>query len=94
MNPIEFEPGLSTCVETLAKQAYDRTLRTVMQSIHERTDLDERLETLRIFLQKTDFAALRSRYEPHLVAGRRVRVTVRSSGDEVAHDIEVEEIDR
>ena len=94
MTPIAFEPDLSTCVEALAKGEYHRTLRTVMQAIHERTDLDDRLETLRLFLEQTDFAALRSRYEPHLVAGRRVRITVRSSGDEIEHDLEVEGFDR
>ena len=89
MADIELEPDLSSCVQTLAKREYDRLTRELLMSDAEDTELQERLETLRIFLESTDFGALRSRYEPYLVEGRRVRFTLRQAADKTEYRMEV-----
>lgn len=89
MVEIKLEPDLSSCVQTLAKREYDRLTRELLMSDEEDTELQERLETLRMFLESTDFGELRSRYEPHLVAGKRVRFTLRQVADRAEYRIEV-----
>ncbi|UCC90770.1 MAG: hypothetical protein JSW24_00990 [Dehalococcoidia bacterium] len=39
----------------------------------EEGELRERLDTLRLFLEATDFRELRKEYERHLLEGRRVK---------------------
>jgi hypothetical protein len=39
----------------------------------EERELRERLETLRLFLEATDFRELRKEYERHLLEGRQVK---------------------
>lgn len=89
MADIELEPDLSSCVQTLAKREYDRLTRELLMSEEEDEELQGRLETLRIFLESTDFGALRSRYEPYLVEGRRVRFTLRQAADKAEYRMEV-----
>jgi hypothetical protein len=89
MVEIKLEPDLSCCVQTLAKREYDRLTRELLTSDEEDTELQDRLETLRIFLESTDFGELRSRYEPHLVEGRRVRFTLRLAADKTEYHMEV-----
>ena len=36
-------------------------------------DLEEKLELLKLFLESTDFNKLRSEFEKHLVAGKKVK---------------------
>ena len=79
MADIKLEPDLSSCVQTLAKREYDRLTRELLTSDEEDLELQERLETLRLFLESTDFRELRSRYEPYLVEGKRVRFTLRQA---------------
>ena len=69
---IEIEPELSACVETKAKREYQKTLSELLRKGEER-ELQERLETLRFFLEATDFKELRKEYERHLIEGRRVK---------------------
>jgi hypothetical protein len=90
MADIEIEPDLSDCVQTLAKREYDRLTRELLTSDEEDVELQERLETLRMFLESTDFSELRSRYEPHLVQGKRVRFTLRQAADEAEYQMEIE----
>ena len=69
---IEIEPELSACIETKAKNEYQRTLRELLKK--DKDDrLEERLETLRLFLEGTDFKELREKYEVYLTQGKRVK---------------------
>jgi hypothetical protein len=88
MAEIELEPDLSCCVQTLAKREYDRLTRELLTSDEEDLELQERMETLRLFLEATNFRELRSRYEPDLVAGRRVRFTLRRAGEKAEYRME------
>jgi hypothetical protein len=89
MAQIELEPDLSSCVQTLAKREYDRMTREILASDDADPELEEGLETLRIFLESTDFGGLRRRYEPFLVEGKRVRFTVRRTGEKAEVQMEV-----
>ena len=89
MVEIEIEPDLSSCVQTLAKREYNQLIRELLTSDEENAELQERLETLRIFLESTDFSELRSRYEPHLVEGKCVRFTLRRAADKVEYQLEI-----
>ena len=89
MAEIELEPDLSSCVQTLAKREYHRLTRELLASDEEDAELQERLETLRIFLESTDFRELRSRYEPYLVQGKRVFFTLQQAADKAEYRMEV-----
>jgi hypothetical protein len=69
---IELEPNLSSCIETLAKREYEKALSTILKAGTEDEELSERLEVLRLFLESTDFSALRSRYEKYLERQKRL----------------------
>ena len=69
---VELEPQLDACVETQAKRQYNQTMRQLLQK-GENKELEERLETLKLFLESADFNKLRSESEPHLVAGKKVK---------------------
>jgi len=89
MIQIKLEPDLSSCVQTLAKREYNRLTTELLTSDDEDAELQERLETLRLFLESTDFRVLRSRYEPFLVEGKRVRFTLRRAGDKTEYQMDV-----
>jgi hypothetical protein len=69
---VELKPNLSSCIETLSKKEYERTLNLLLKGDCMDEELGERLEVLRLFLETTDFSHLRSQYEAYLTAGREV----------------------
>lgn len=73
---IELEPNLSSCIETLAKREYEKLLSILLKTGAEDEALSERLEVLRLFLESTDFSALRSQYEKYLEEGKRVKFRI------------------
>ncbi len=85
---IEIEPELSACIETKAKREYQKTLREILKK-GEQSDLQKQLETLRLFLQTTDFRQLREEYERHLIAGRRVRFIVHLEEGKPKYDMKI-----
>jgi hypothetical protein len=89
MMEISIEPDLSHCICTLAHREYDRILREILSSEQANDALCEKIETLRMFLESTDFGKLRSQYEPHLAAGRRVRFILCAAGDRTEYRMEV-----
>jgi hypothetical protein len=89
MVEITLEPDLSSCIQTLAKREYDRLTRELLASDEEDAELQEEMETLRLFLESTDFGELRSRYEPYLVQGKRVRFTLRQAEDKAEYQLEI-----
>jgi hypothetical protein len=72
---IEIEPELSACIETKAKREYNRTLSELIKR-GEDDKLEEKLETLRLFLEGTDFKKLREKYEDYLTQGKRVKFLI------------------
>jgi hypothetical protein len=81
VQPLEIvlEPDLSRCIETAAREEFERYKRLLLEGKNRR-DLAERTELLRLFLESADFRELRRISEPLLAAGRRVAFTVYDDG--------------
>jgi translation initiation factor IF-3 len=73
----------------LAKREYEKVLGTILRTGTEDKELSEKLETLRIFLESTDFSALRSRYEKYLEEGKKVKFRIYSRKGEVRYELTV-----
>lgn len=91
MEPIEIEPTLTTCIETLSKMEYKRTLNLLLKNGGLDEELGERLEILRIFLESTDFGHLRNQYEGYLMEGKKVVFILYPEGGKVAYKMVVKE---
>jgi hypothetical protein len=76
MVSIELKPNLSSCIETLSKKEYERTLNLLLKKGSVDEGLGERLEVLRLFLESTDFGHLRSQYEGYLTEGKEVEFLI------------------
>jgi hypothetical protein len=84
---IELKPDLSSCIETLSKKEYDRTLSLLLKEGHANEALGERLEVLRLFLESTDFGNLRSQYESYLTEGRKVTFLIYPEKGKVSYKL-------
>lgn len=58
-------------METQAKRQYNQLLRQLLEK-DASTELTEKAEVLRLFLESADFNKLRAESEKHLLAGRKV----------------------
>lgn len=87
---IELEPNLSSCVETLAKREYEKALNTILRTGTEDKELSEKLETLRLFLEATDFSVLRSQYEKYLEEGKKVKFRIYSKEGKVSYKLVIQ----
>jgi hypothetical protein len=58
-------------VETQAKRQYNQLLRQLLEKDAD-SELMEKAEILRLFLESADFNRLRAESEKHLVEGRKV----------------------
>jgi len=85
---IDLEPELSACIETKAKREYQKTLSQLLTEAEDE-ELQERLETLRLFLGTADFKRLREEYEKYLIAGRQVRFTLRLEKGKPRYQVKV-----
>ena len=90
MDPIELKPDLSSCIETLSKKEYERTLNLLLKKGPVDEELGERLEVLRLFLESTDFGHLRSQYEGHLMEGKRVTFLIYPKAGKANYKLKVE----
>jgi hypothetical protein len=87
---IKLKPNLSSCIETVSKNEYERTLNLLLKegSVDER--LGERLEVLRLFLESADFGHLRSQYEGYLTEGKEVTFLIYPEEEKVSYKLIVE----
>ena len=90
MVPIELQPNLSSCIETLSKQEYERTLNLLLKKGPVNEGLGERLEVLRLFLESTDFGHLRSQYEGYLTEGKKVTFRIYLEEGKVSYQLIVD----
>jgi hypothetical protein len=86
---IVLEPNLSSCIETLAKREYKKALSTILKAGTEDEELSGRLEILRLFLESTDFSALRTRYEKYLEEGKKVKFRISSAKGKVNYKLTI-----
>ena len=73
MVQIEFRPSHEECIETLARREYERSLRGCLASEKVGSELVEKMELLRLFLQSADFRRLRAESEGWLSRGKGVK---------------------
>ncbi len=83
---IELKPNLSSCIETLSKKEYERTLNLLLKEERVDEELGEKLEALRLFLESADFGHLRSQYEGYLTDGKKVTFVIYSEGGKVSYN--------
>jgi len=88
--PIELKPNLSSCIETLSKKEYERTLNLLLKEGCADEELGKRLEVLRLFLESTDFGYLRSQYEGYLTEGKKVIFLIYPEEGKVSYQLIVE----
>jgi hypothetical protein len=86
---IKLVPNPSNCIETVAKKEYEKVLSILLRADEEDSDLAEKLELLRIFLESADFGHLRSLSEEHLMAGGQVEFLLRSTENQPGYEIEM-----
>jgi len=87
---IELKPSLSSCIETLSKKEYERTLNLLPKKGPANEEVGERLEVLRLFLKSTDFSRLRSQYEGHLMEGKKVTFLIYSEEGKAGYKLIVQ----
>jgi hypothetical protein len=85
---VELHPDLSRCIETVARDEYQRGLRVLLAG-QGGEQLAERTELLRLFLETADFSDLRRRSETHLLEGRKVALTIYMDEGALRCDLEV-----
>ena len=78
--PVLLEPLPGKCVVTMARERYWKRVDELMRRLAEddpAPGLEEEVETLRVFLETADAAAVRREAEQIMESGRRVRVALR-----------------
>ena len=88
---IELIPDLSQCIEITAKKEYENTLRQILAT-EANEQLEEKTETLKLFLQTADFKKLRAESEQHLLTGKNVRFIIYLKGGALKYDMQVEDL--
>jgi len=85
---IELVPELDACVETQARRRHNQTLSELLKK-GENKELEEKLETLKLFLESADFNKLRSESESHLVTGRKVKFILHLENGKPQYEMKV-----
>jgi len=89
MLKVELVPDLTHCIETVAKKEHASLLKRLLTPGEVNKELEEKLEILRVFLERADFKRLRAESERQFVEGRRVKVTVYLDNGMPAHEMHV-----
>ncbi len=76
MDQIELVPDLSHCIETVARKEYENLARSYLQAGKGDSELGEKIELLRSFLESADFRKLRKQSEGYLLKGQKVKFTL------------------
>lgn len=75
-------------METQAKRRYNQLVRQLLEK-DTNTELTEKVETLRLFLESADFNKLRAESEKHLLAGRKVKFLVHRERGQPRYEMRV-----
>jgi len=89
MLQIELVPDLDHCIETVAKREHAAVLRQLLAPGKGNKKLEEKLEILRLFLERVDFKQLRAESERHLMEGRRVKFVVYLDNGVPKHEMRI-----
>ena len=93
MLQVQLIPDLSHCIETVARKDFQSATRQLLVKGVETEELQEKAETLRLFLETANFQKLRAESEKHLVAGREVTFTVCLKNGAPLYDINVTQLE-
>jgi hypothetical protein len=85
---VKLQPDLSRCIETTARDEYERGLRSLLAG-EGGERLAERTELLRLFLETADFSQLRRQSERHLLEGKKVAFTVYMDEGVLKYELQV-----
>ncbi|MBE0479941.1 MAG: hypothetical protein IBX68_03070 [Dehalococcoidia bacterium] len=85
----ELVPTLERCIETAARQEFARLAGEFMEGSPE-TEILEKIDLLRLFLETADFRSLRHISEQHLLQGKRVRFVLRLKEGAVEWEMQLE----
>lgn len=89
MLKIELIPDLTHCIETVAKREHAAVLKQLLTPRKVNKELEEKLEILRLFLERVDFKQLRAESERQIMKGRRVKFVVYLDSDEPKHEMHI-----
>jgi len=76
MLQIELIPDLTCCIETIANREHAAVLKQLLKPGQVNKELEEKLEILRLFLERVDLKQLRTESERQLTERKRVRFLV------------------
>jgi len=88
MLKVELIPDLTHCIETVAKREHAAVLKQLLRPGQGNKELEEKLEILRLFLERADFKRLRAESEKRLMEGRKVKFVVYLDND-VKYEVQV-----
>ena len=80
MVQIDLIPDSNHCIETVAKREYRELVANYLHGGEVSSDLLQRIEMLRTFLESADFKKLRRESEPLLLQGQKLKYIL--SGEE------------
>jgi len=89
MLKIELVPDLTHCIETLAKREHAAVLKQLLTPEKVNKELEERLEILRLFLERADFQQLRAESERQIMKGRRAKFVVYLDNGVLKHEMHI-----
>ena len=76
MVQIELVPDFSHCVETVARKEYENLVKSYLQAGKGDSELREKIELLRSFLESADFRELRKQSEDYLLKGQKIKFII------------------
>jgi len=74
MLKIELVPDLTHCIETVAKREHAAVLKQLLTPRKGNKELEEKLEILRLFLERVDFKQLRVESERQIMRGEELNL--------------------
>ena len=89
MLKIELVPDLTHCIETVAKKEHAAALKQLLTPGKVNKELEEKLEILRLFLERVDFRQLRAGSERQIMKGRRVKFVVYLDNGVLEHEMHI-----
>jgi hypothetical protein len=91
MFQIKLVPDTTHCIETVARNEYEKLLRSVMREGRVDPHLSARMELLRTFLQNADFRSLRRQSDEYILAGGRITFIIRQTENGFSYKIAPDE---
>ncbi|MGQ9474601.1 MAG: hypothetical protein ACUVRX_07115 [Actinomycetota bacterium] len=89
---VKLEADYGHCLETAARREYQRLTLAYLRGELEDSEAEERIELLREFLERADFAGLRQASERRIREGRGTAFTLFREGEEMRYGF-VDEVD-